>query len=227
MAAFAHELNSSVSAAQYALSSVLGEADGQLTDVAQDSEHLRDALLAVRAGIEACASTVNQALEYARLERLQPESEEVNVAGIIAKLNNEFKKSLDKRDINIVVNVDERLHVAVKEAHLYAILRNLVSNACDAIAAKPGSSVGKILITVTRTGNRIEIKVEDNGTGIPEGLRSKIFRPFFTTKGNKGNGIGLGFCRQLAALYAGSIDWVSSPAGTTFNVVLYAGNRDE
>lgn len=72
---------------------------------------------------------------------------------------------------------------------------NLVVNAAHAIEdlaqSKPGFK-GKIAVRTRRDANHVEVRVEDNGTGIPEDIRHRVFEPFFTTKDiGRGSGQGL------------------------------------
>ena len=76
------------------------------------------------------------------------------------------------------------------------VILNLVVNAAHAIEAKGGN--GHIGISTKLCGDWVEIRVSDDGTGIPEDVREKIFEPFFTTKEpGKGTGQGLAISRTL------------------------------
>jgi signal transduction histidine kinase len=82
------------------------------------------------------------------------------------------------------------------------VLLNLINNAFYAVAGRSRSTVGAplagtqpyqptVTISTQKIDNQILIKVQDNGNGIPESIREKIFQPFFTTKPT-GQGTGLG-----------------------------------
>ena len=82
--------------------------------------------------------------------------------------------------------------VAIDPARLKSILINLLLNSVDAVAGKQG---GRITVTSelnedVRGAPMIELRIADNGPGVPAHLRERIFEPFFTTK-STGNGIGL------------------------------------
>jgi len=100
------------------------------------------------------------------------------------------------------------------------ILVNLIRNACDALAQKSGEK--KIAINILHQMNSVFISVSDNGTGIPEEIRSKIFEPFFTTKEEgQGTGLGLPICRRIATEHGGTINCDSIPGeGATFTLEL-------
>lgn len=71
------------------------------------------------------------------------------------------------------------------------VMLNLLINATHAIRKRYETSMGSIKVSSSRVGDMIEIRVTDNGTGIPEAIRGEIFETFFTTK-KKGEGTGLG-----------------------------------
>jgi len=67
----------------------------------------------------------------------------------------------------------------------------------------------------------VEFLVKDQGHGIPKEIRSRIFEPFFSTKGGKTDGLGLAVCYGIVQQHGGTIDFHSEPgSGTTFRVRL-------
>jgi two-component system sensor histidine kinase HydH len=100
------------------------------------------------------------------------------------------------------------------------VMVNLVQNASEAIPlGRPGTvHVGARALA----GGALEQTISDDGAGIPETLREKIFEPLFTTK-TKGTGLGLAIVRGLVERHRGSIDVQSEPGlGTTFTLKLPA-----
>ncbi len=88
------------------------------------------------------------------------------------------------------------------------VFLNLVINAAHAIEASGKPQPGRIAVTTRRDGEWVEIRVADNGTGVPLAIRDRIFDPFFTTKAvGKGTGQGLAICRDVVTVkHGGSID---------------------
>ena len=109
---------------------------------------------------------------------------------------------------------------------LEQVLLNLVVNAAQAIRAKrEGGSkeMGSIVVSTRRDGRWIEIAVQDNGTGIPEAIRDRVFEAFFTSKpAAQGSGQGLAIARAIVVeQYGGEIGVETTVgAGTTFTVTL-------
>jgi signal transduction histidine kinase len=106
---------------------------------------------------------------------------------------------------------------------LQQIWVNLISNAIDALPENGGTlEVGTLEVEKKRQ-KYLQVTVADNGTGIPDELRSKIFELNFTTKkeGNFGLGIGLSVCQQIVQQHQGWIELDSRPGeGTKILVYL-------
>ena len=106
------------------------------------------------------------------------------------------------------------------------VMLNLIVNAAHAIqekASQGSDQKGKILISTIRQADKVLIKVQDTGTGIPFEIRERIFDPFFTTKGvGKGTGQGLSMAHNIIVKkHRGSISVDSNPGkGTTFTIEL-------
>ena len=99
---------------------------------------------------------------------------------------------------------------------LNQIWANLVDNALDAV-----QDGGKVTVTARLEGERVVVRVADNGAGIPPDVKSRIFDPFFTTKEvGKGTGLGLDIVRRLVDRNDGLIDVESEPGRTEFRVML-------
>jgi signal transduction histidine kinase len=107
------------------------------------------------------------------------------------------------------------------------VFGNLLSNACYALRQRQTESQGKhrprLTVRSVNHGGRVEVRIRDNGTGIPERVKEQIFEPFFTTKpAGQGTGLGLSLSREIIVDgHQGSLD-VDTRAGeyTEFKVTL-------
>ncbi|RUT06814.1 hypothetical protein DSM106972_030710 [Dulcicalothrix desertica PCC 7102] len=99
---------------------------------------------------------------------------------------------------------------------------NIISNAIDALLACDKKKKQIIIQTSISNNETIEIKISDNGSGIPDEVKHKIFNPFFTTKPvGQGTGLGLSICYQIMEKHHGKISVSSQPrAGTEFLLSL-------
>ncbi|MES2893873.1 MAG: HAMP domain-containing sensor histidine kinase [Bacteroidota bacterium] len=101
--------------------------------------------------------------------------------------------------------------------HINRLFTNLIQNALQAI---PEGQRANITIEESISGDRVLITITDNGSGIPNEVRSKIFTPNFTTK-TSGTGLGLAMCKSIVEQSKGNI-WFETQLGqgTTFYVEL-------
>ena len=109
------------------------------------------------------------------------------------------------------------LFVLADKDQLNRIFSNILRNAMQAI---PDNKAGRIAVTISRHANSIRIEIADNGIGIPEDQREKIFKPNFTTK-SSGMGLGLAMVYNLVDQAGGKV-WFTSTynSGTSFFIDL-------
>jgi PAS domain S-box-containing protein len=130
----------------------------------------------------------------------------------------------EKQGFNITLERD--FDPAVGAADIYPqeitrVLLNLISNgfyAATQRAAAAGNGFEPKLKAVTRNlGDRVEVRIRDNGTGIPLGIQEKIFNPFFTTKpAGEGTGLGLSLSHDIVVKqHGGTIEVVTEPGSFT------------
>jgi two-component system, NtrC family, sensor kinase len=101
-------------------------------------------------------------------------------------------------------------------------LLNLISNGFYAATKrkeqdKTDSYEPALVVSTKNLGDRVEIRIRDNGTGIPSDVKEKMFNPFFTTKPpGEGTGLGLSICHDIIVKqHSGSIEVVSQPGEFT------------
>jgi signal transduction histidine kinase len=113
---------------------------------------------------------------------------------------------------------------------IHRVLLNLVTNAFDACTdiGCPNRRPQVILRTLKPKTAAVQYQVSDNGCGMDEETRKKVFRLFFSTKGSKGTGLGLMIARKIVDEHGGEISLESANGrGTTFFVTLPGSNEGE
>lgn len=99
-------------------------------------------------------------------------------------------------------------------------LTNLLSNAIDA-ATMRADGQGKVVLRTFQKNDELVFEVTDNGSGMDWEVKGKVFTTFFTTKGNKGTGLGLLTTRKIVQEHGGRVEVESNPGeGATFRIRL-------
>jgi signal transduction histidine kinase len=117
-------------------------------------------------------------------------------------------------NVEVLLDIDKSVFISGDEILLRQAFTNLIQNAADAM--KDG---GKLSFGYAKTGSYAEITVSDTGHGIPEGIKDKIFLPFYTTK-EKGTGLGLAIVHKIITSHGGTIRVDITASGTTFRLRL-------
>ncbi len=123
--------------------------------------------------------------------------------------------------INVITELSTELPVIDADpAKLQQLLVNIFSNSCDALHDCKTEKTIRIrtLSSFTNGQHMIRIEINDNGSGVPEEKREKLFMERFTTK-RKGHGIGLITCRRIVDAHGGSVGY-DFTNGTTFYIEL-------
>lgn len=165
--------------------------------------------------IENLSQIASEFSNFAKIPEANPE--EIVVSDLLQSVHNLFSES-DPQGLRIDTDIpDAEVRVMADRNQLLRILNNLVKNAMQAI---PEGRMGRIRIGLRTEGGMARIEVEDNGTGIAEEMREKVFIPNFTTK-SSGTGLGLAICRNMVDQMQGRIWFTTRPGeGTTFFVEL-------
>jgi len=110
--------------------------------------------------------------------------------------------------IEVVENGQGPFEIMADKDQMLRVFNNLVSNAMQAM---PEGTIGKITVIFSRNENQITVEVRDNGKGITEADKPKIFTPNFTTK-TTGTGLGLAMVKQIVENMLGAV-WFESEVG--------------
>ena len=143
---------------------------------------------------------------------IQSVNVEQYIKGVASFLERDFAKS----NINLHINVDYQGNVDIAPDKMRRVIFNIANNARDAM--KTG---GDIYINLYKEADNFVIELKDNGPGIPEEIRDKLFEPFVTHGKSQGTGLGMAVTKQIVEAHKGSISFDSKHGkGTTFYIKI-------
>ncbi len=210
----AHDFNNSLAA-------ILGRAQllhRQTTDPAM----VRNVEI-IQTAAQDAAATVRRIQTFARKSSAK-EFEHVEVRGLLAdaieitrtRWYNEARLRGLNYEVKLVAESDLPANGSASE--LREVFVNLIVNAVDAMPRG-----GSLTISCAIRNDHLTLYFTDNGVGMPEDVREKVFEPFFSTKGAQGTGLGLSVSYSIIERHGGSIKVESEPGqGTTFIITLPA-----
>jgi two-component system sensor kinase FixL len=224
-AGIAHEINQPLTAiAAYAdagrkIIDRLDDVSGQAGDAAPPgTDDMRSICERIGGQARRAGEVVQRLRGLVRGGRASKARHDVNdiIKNILLLFEFEIKRSAAEL---IFVPLDPPETLYVDEIQVQQILVNLVKNSLDAIAELDRSG-GRVEIAVVRAGQEVRISVTDNGPGVPEAYRSRLFDSFFTTK-PKGVGLGLSICKSIAAAHGGTLRYETpEEGGSRFSLTL-------
>lgn len=154
--------------------------------------------------IDTLAHIANEFSNFAKMPKVN--LEQVNLTEVIQSTIELFKN--EQTQIAFSSDIDSTVVLADKNQCL-RVFNNLIKNAVQAI---PESGNGKIEINITSQNEMVLVTVRDNGMGIADNMKEKIFVPNFTTK-STGTGLGLAMVKNIITAFGGQI-WFESNENT-------------
>ena len=133
--------------------------------------------------------------------------------------------------IEIIRDLDPTMdEISLDPKGIHRSLLNLVSNAIDACISEEDGGKGLVVRVTTKRENddTVTFQVEDNGCGMDEAVRKRLFSSFFSTKGSKGTGLGLLVSQKIVQEHGGTIYVDSQPGkGSTFTIRLPRKHQED
>jgi signal transduction histidine kinase len=184
-------------------------------------EELPGAIEQSLSGIQQVARIASAMKSFARRGGNEMEVADINHA---IEMTSAICRNEWKYDADLDLSLDPDLpKVTCHAGELSQVWLNLIVNAAHAIRANPDLTRGRINVTTKTVDEGIEVSVADNGTGMPDEVRERVFEPFFSTKGDgQGSGQGLAICHSIVTeQHGGKIAlWTEIGKGTRFTVTL-------
>ncbi len=203
MAAFAHELKTP-------LTSIIGYAD-MLNSIDMSEEERREAYYYIYSQGKRLESLSHKLLELVSLEQTPLQIRPVNTKDLEENIRETFRPIFEKKNIRGKINLEKGVIYGDKDL-LLSVFYNLLDN-----ATKAASKDGFVLLKGKKVDNGYEVKVVDNGRGIPESEINRITEAFYMVDKSRsrkegGAGIGMTLCQKIITLHKGILK-ISSRLG--------------
>jgi signal transduction histidine kinase len=165
---------------------------------------------------------LTQTLQYGQARELPPQRVKLKLAEIVADVLGGLEHLAHQR-VALQNTVESTVTVEADREHLHRILTNLVRNALQALESHQVKHRPDLYVRVAahQNGGVTEIKIADNGPGIPALVRGKLFEAFQSAAKPGGTGLGLAISQELAVAHGGQIFVKhTNDAGTCFTVLI-------
>lgn len=198
------------------------EALGHLTYLARqeagESQKLCEYLDLASKQMATVRQIANQTLGFARASQFPKPIDLVELAEAALRIH---QRAIKAKQICLVRDLPNGVVVPVHTGEILQVVSNLIVNALDALPAD-----GTLCLRLRKRAGEVDLLVADNGHGIPIEHHHLIFQPFFTTKQERGTGLGLALTKKIIEKHRGKIRMRSSVRpgrnGTTFRISLPA-----
>ncbi len=188
---------------------VLGKKDGIPQEALDDYQTMNEA-------VDQQVEMIQEILDFSKGKELKLKLVKVGLKEYLTKRLEADSKYLKR--FEVISKIEFETDIFIDPARFNRVIDNLLKNAGEAIFGRKNAM---ILITTRKADNMAEIIIADNGPGIPEEMKPRMFKLGATSGKDKGTGIGLYSVRTITELHGGTIDYSSKPnEGTTFNIRL-------
>lgn len=207
-AGLAHEVRNPLNAAKLQLELL----ERRLIRQGSDDPRLIEPVELAQKEIERLTELLNDFLAFARPPELH--THETDVATIVRQVVELQRLDAERRGSELALTAPDKLLAHVDGSKIKQLVLNLLRNAIEVVPRG-----GHVAVALAGSHDDLVITVSDDGPGIPEAVQPRIYEPFFSTK-EGGTGLGMSIVHSLVALHAGTIDFQTSPNGTTFVVSI-------
>jgi signal transduction histidine kinase len=214
-----HELRTPLTIFKNILSNAMAGVAGELPP------KLRSNLKMADEAVNRLTSMISDFLDISKLDlgKMKLRQEVMSIQKLVEKVTNILRLMTDSRGIDLQVHLSENeALVRIDYEKIAQVLTNLIDNAVKFVPEQGG----RISVEVTDRLDSVRVSVRDNGPGVPEQDRDRIFNRFEQveknlTAGKRGTGLGLSICKELVNLHGGRI-WVenNSSGGANFHFSL-------
>jgi signal transduction histidine kinase len=199
------------------LTAIRGHVEALLEGVVEDEEARTYSLEVISLEADRLERLVGDVLDLAKLDtrRFTLRREEVDMERLVDRAYSAFGEEARRRGIEYRRSVEAKPVVETDGDRVLQVISNLLAN-----AFRWTPDGGRVALELTQLDGTVRVAVDDNGPGIPDHERERIFRPFWSRDG-QGTGLGLAIAHELAVALGGDIELETKPGkGSRFELIL-------
>jgi signal transduction histidine kinase len=195
---------------------MMSEMAGNLDDFDGDLSAIEDTVRRVN-------NMIQELLEFVRGNNVTLDKQTTGVLPFLDKLVEEQGAALEHVDVQLVREHegDRDASFRIDRDRITRVIENLINNSRDALV-NAETEDPKVWLRTVVTADEVLVRIADNGPGIPEELRKKMFKPFATAGKANGTGLGLTIVKNLATAHDGNVevDFAPPEGGAAFELTL-------
>lgn len=211
-----HDLRNPLTVIQLHCDHMAALMDGGKYSDAETLKRVRESLATAREQSAYCAELLNHSNDLGQIIRQAPVR--MNLTKVLQDVQGDILHLAEGKNITLNARIPSApVWIMGNPRELRRMLNNIFINAIHAVSPWEG----EVQIEAVAGPQNIRISIRDNGPGIPPAIIDSIFKPFFTTKGKGGSGLGLHIARFIARAHRGDITAHNLPgAGCRFDILL-------
>lgn len=186
----------------------------------EDQEKIKEGWEVVKLMVERIRKVILDILFYAKERDLK--WERVDALNFATEVAAGMKAPMNEQHIEFVTDFDSKVgDFEIDPGYVHSALINILQNAVDACVKDTSKKLHKIIFSVRKRKDHIVFDVFDDGIGMDKETEDKLFTPFFSSKGDKGTGLGLYISNKIIEQHGGKITVKSTPGhGALFRIEI-------
>ncbi|MEW6602131.1 MAG: ATP-binding protein [Nitrospirota bacterium] len=218
IAKISHELRTPMTSIKGAMDYI----SARISKEGGSSVELMEFLDVIKNNADRLIRLVNDTLDLERIESgvFDLHYSQVDLLSLMKDVAVSFQSTAGEKNITFKITSGKDILVDADEDRIRQVMINLVSN-----ALRYGPEDSEIEMTVTETGDHVTTYIKDEGPGIPDDIRGKIFDKFYTIGKRHGTGLGLAICKGIIEAHKGEINILSAP-GEKYNTFYFTLPRN-
>ena len=170
------------------------------------------------ASLDRAINFCNDTLRFGRAEEAAPRRDLILLRPLVEEIGEGL--GLPREDVGWTIAIDPELKIDADPDHMIRVLNNLCRNAVQAIEGMGPGNIGEVRVSAQQTSGHSIIDVRDNGPGIPEATRARLFQAFGSSARKGGSGLGLAIAAELVRAHGGMLTLLDVAHGTAFRIEI-------